>query len=338
MKKQHAMKAFTLVEMLLVLVIVSSLIYMLFGYVQQKAMQMRIDRASLQMQQVLNAGLSYYVGNGVWPVPVGTAYDLTANPNAATNLLQFNGYLPNNVAIASPFAGGHYFIYTDAMGKMLYVYTAITSASGALGLAAAESNIIAGALPLAYTSKTNGTPPPTGAPCTAADTTCYVVASINIPGQNLNSTGSITFAGVYKQGGCVPVPTCPVNPATGLPGTPQVYIVPVSVSGMNDQGSMNIYPISSFTGYATGPAANPAACSTYTSQTPSCASNIVGSPTSTYWRACLQVVTEKGNVQLTNNYTGNAAIDWGNQVTLMAITRCSIPNESAGSSFSVYGD
>src|SRR5580704_3955793 len=110
MMKRQAKKGFTLIEMLLVLVIVSSLIYMLFGYVQQKTMQMRIDRTSLQMQQILNAGLSYYVGNGKWPVSVGTAYNLTANPSAGTNLLQTNGYLPKGVTIASPFGGGNYFI------------------------------------------------------------------------------------------------------------------------------------------------------------------------------------------------------------------------------------
>ena len=39
--------------------------------------------------------------------------------------------------------------------------------------------------------------------------TCEVVAAVNIPGQNLNNAGAVTFAGLYYHGGCVPVPQCP---------------------------------------------------------------------------------------------------------------------------------
>jgi prepilin-type N-terminal cleavage/methylation domain-containing protein len=343
------MKGFTLIEMLLVLVIISSILYMLFGYVQQKALQMRIDRTTTQMQQILNAGLSYYVVNGKWPVATaGVPVNLTTTP--LTNLLQTGGYLPSKITIASPWAGSNYFIYTDAQNKLFYVYTSITVGSATSGGAAAAGNIIAGTLPMAYSTKTNGTPPVAGTSCVKADTTCYVVSSINIPGQNLNNAGAVNYAGLYKHGGCVPVPSCPTDPVSGLPLTPQVVIVPVSVSGLNDPNSTAIYPISSFTAYATPIAtlpAAPAAC-TGSSTAPACdaASTVGNAPASNqYWRACLQVVTEKGNVQTTNTSSaspgsGNAGsgTDYGANVTLMAITRCPIPSESAGSKFTIYSN
>ena len=243
--------------------------------------------------------------------------------------MQAQGYLPLGIKIASPWAGASYFIYTDAQNKLFYVYTSITA--GTSGVAAAASNIIAGTLPFAYTTKTAGTPPTAGTMCVAADLTCYVVSSVNIPGQNLNNAGGVNYAGLYKHGGCVPVPVCPIDPVTSLPLTAEVVIVPISVSGLNDPDSSAIYPISSFTAYAAAPAAYPVAC-TGSSTRPTCdAPDIVGKAATTYWRACLQVVTEKGNVQTTNPSSASpgsgsaaAGTDFGANVTLMAITRCPI--------------
>lgn len=335
---------FTLVEMLLVLVIVSSMLYLLAGYIQQKTQQMRIDRTSTQMQQILNAGLSYYVGNGQWPVAPDTQVDITATP--ATNLLQTKGYLPGVITISSPWGGSSYTMYTDAQNKLFYVWTSITVQSATSGGATAAANIISGTLPLSYA--TTALPPAAPVSCTVADTTCYVVSAVNIPGQNLNNASGVNFAGLYKQGGCVPVPDCPINPNTGVAQPAQIVVVPVSVSGLNDANSTNIYPISSFTGYATPSAANPAKCMG-SSTRPSCttAGTFQGPAPSSklYWRACLQVVTEKGNVQTTNtNFnnpgSGNAGpgTDYGANVTLMAITRCPLPNESAGSKFTIYSN
>lgn len=332
MMTRNRMKGFTLVETLLVLVIISAVLYMGLNYFQQKSFQMRLDRTTLQMQQILNAGLSYYVANNRWPVTTpGVAINLTTTP---ANLLQSNGYLPAGVTIANPWGGANYFIYTDANSRLFTVYTSITT--GATGLAPSAARIVAGTLPLAYTSL--APPPAVMTACAAASTTCFVVASVNIPGQNLNNATAVNFAGVYRHGGCVPVPTCPVD-ASGATMTPQVQIVPSSVSGLNDPNSGNAYPISSFTAYATGPAANPPACN-LSSVTPACSTGLSGpAPTSgRYWRACLQVVTERGNVQSTNTSSGNPTYDYGRNVSLMAITRCSITNETAGSQFTIYGN
>jgi len=362
MMAKNRMKGFTLVEMLLVLVIISAIIVMGIGYVKQKTLQMRIDRASLQIQQILNAGLSYYVAKGEWPIPAGMAVDITATATVNINNLQANGFLPSNVVIASPFTGQHYYMYTDLNGTLFTVYTSITAVSSAG--AAAAANVVAGTLPLASTTATApvpaliGTaptlvvPPPIGTTptCVPTDTTCWISASVNIPGQNLNNASAVNFTGLYKHGGCVPAPQCPVDSATGTTMQPQIMVVPVSVSGLNDPVTHNVYPISSFTAYAmpqgSGPVVNPPDCInpgnpvTYNPSNSCQAGNQQGNVPANpkYWRVCLQVVTQHGDVQLTNFGTGTPNFDFGNNVTLMAITRCTINNEPAGSKFSVYSN
>lgn len=319
--QKKSMTGFTLIEVLLVLVIASMLIFMGLNYVQQKALVTRQDRTVLQIQQIMNAGLAYYVANGSWP----TMVNLTAG-----------GYLPTS--IPTPWAGSNYSVAQSANKWLWHVWIPITSAAGSTtGSAMASANVIAGQLPLAYTTSTNGAPPPAagsgGAACTAASTTCYVVASINMPGQNLNNATAMNFAGVYSHGGCVPVPSCPPTP-TGAAMTPQIFVVPISVSGVNDTGSStNVYPISSFTAYAKGGVDNtPPACTGNNFPTnPPCgsAANIPNGPPASnkYWRACVQIVTVKGDVRVTRTDR------WGNLVKLGAFTRCAITNEPSGSHY-----
>jgi hypothetical protein len=125
-----------------------------------------------------------------------------------------------------------------------------------------------------------------------------------------------------------------------------VFVVPVSVSGLNDSSgnpaatTTNLYPISSFTAYATAISAagqDPVAC-TDISGTTDTSGYTCGEKVGDYfpalsqqtWRVCLQVVTQKGNVAQTNTS------QWGNYVTLAAFTRCAIPGEPIGSNFNFY--
>lgn len=312
---QKTISGFTLIEVLLVLVIGSMLIFMGLSYVQNRTLAQKQDRTAMQMQQIMNAGLAYYVANGSWP----TMAQLTAS----------SAYLPAG-GVLSPWNGVTYSVAQSANRFVWYVWIPVVAAAGSTtGSAMASANVIAGQLPVAYTSRTNGSPPTTGAACNASSTTCYVVASINLPGQNLNNASALNFAGVYSHGGCVPVPTCPPGP-TGSTMTPQVYVIPISISGVNDAASStNIYPISSFTAYATGGTNNsPPACTTGLPTTPPCGQIVGGAPSSNrYWRACVQIVTTKGDVRVTR------ADRWGNLVKLGAFTRCSIANEPSGSHY-----
>jgi prepilin-type N-terminal cleavage/methylation domain-containing protein len=314
---QRDQKGFTLIEMLLVLVIIGIILYALMGYMQQRALQLRMDKTSMQTQQVLNAGLSFYIFNGRWP---STISELTTPVQ----------YIPEN--LTNPW-GNNYQIASTA--QLFYVYTRINFASATTQGAYATTTSIAGTLPLAYTSNdAAGTPPNANSACTPTDTDCYVVASVNIPGQNLNNATAVNFAGMYNHGACVPVPKCPVDPKspTGT-GTmvPSIMVTPARLSGVNDGGNPtttpHVYPISSFIAYATGgpnSGVNPPACGTGGPATPC-------TGTGDFWRVCVKLTTPQGEITSTS-------AEWGLDQILMAITRCSVSNEPSGSAFGVYTD
>lgn len=328
-KMKTKIQGFTLIEMLLVMVIISIIIYASVGYVMQRAEQIRVDRTSLQMQQILNAGLSYYIDHGSWPAgPTLTALQGTYLPPAAVTFKSGWGQ-DFQIYAAPPSAPPP----APATTRLFYVMTPIISQT-ASGTAAAAAQTIAGLIPMGYVSPNGpgggGTPPNPGN-CPATATTCWVVGSVNIPGQNINNARAMNFAGLYHHGACVPVPECPVD-VTNAQMQPEVMIVPVSVSGTYNTGdNTSVYPISSFTAYAKGPTAAtagpPPACSAGdTAQ--SCGA--VVTPSGSYWRACLQVVTERGDV------AANRTDAWGGNVTLAAFTRCAVVNEQAGSPFTVF--
>lgn len=344
MKMRTNVQGVTLIEVLLVLSIMGMIIYLSTGYLQQRTLATRMDRTSLQMQQILNAGMTYYVANGSWPTSLSCLQGLDISPCD-------QAYLPS--PISSPF-GQEYTVVpsTNNPPALLYVYTEIIS-TGTTGSAVAIASSIAGQLPLAYTTATAPlnltTPPPNDGTCIAgkdaasSPTSCYVVASINIPGQNLNNATAVNFSGVYHSGSCVPVPTCPVD-ANGNTMTPQIIVAPVSVTGaisaptssstcnVTDTSGcqVNAYPLSSFTAFATPYAEQPNACS---SGTPApCVSNSGGNPLpeGNYWRVCLSVSTQAGTASPTST-------TWGEVVgTVMAVTRCAIQDEPSGSGFDVW--
>lgn len=307
-KKIIRIRGFTLIEMLLVMVIVSALIFMGVRYLQQKTLNTRIDRTITQMQQILNASLAFYVANGHWP--------------SAVQELQDAKYLPSKPSPYMAPWGRQYYIDTNGTGTSpIYVYTYIKTAGNDTSFVA---NTIAGSLPLGYTS-TSGDSPPASGTCAPGSTLCGVVGMANIPGQDLNNASAVNFGSVYHNGACVPAPQCPVG-TNGNPMTPEILVAPVSLSGVNDPNNpTSVYPISSFTAYVTTsspvPAPDPCPGSTSTA-----CEKTVGTAEN-YWRVCMEVITEKGKV----NWDG-----WGKSATAMAITRCSISGEPSGSDFSVF--
>ncbi len=309
---------FTLVEMLLVLSIMGAMLIGSIKYSKQKTMAISVDRTSMQMQQILNAGLSYYVNNAKWPADLATLQPT---------------YIPST--IISPFGT----TYTVDGTTNPSIFTVQTTLPAALSGASQIAQIIAGKLPYGQTSTATGPalPPPAPPPTASA----VVKASVNIPGQNLNNLGNVSFAGLYRNGACVPAPACPTS-ASGAATTPQILVVPASVSGMSDAGSTNSYPITSFTAYATtltdfdatGGAVGPPACNN-SKTNPSatdCYTDVWGSTNKIekgkYWRVCLATITSKGDV-VWDATTGEYA-------TVMAVTRCGLNTENTGSSFQVW--
>lgn len=320
---------FTLLEMLLVLAIISVLLAMGINYYQQKMLSMRIERTVIQSEQILNAGLAYFVANGKWPCAAGSFGESSGCP--LDNLISQN-YLPNKI-IVSPW-GQKYEIgvsASDTTGTIkqqsnFYVYTQIP----AMVNSAVVATTIMGQLPMAYISSQEVSEmPPQSSGCTDG-TSCYVIASVNIPGQTLNYASAVNFAGIYNHGACVPQPDCPATT------TPQILVTPTSVSGWGGAatsgGASNaIYPISSFSAYARGSATSgtsPPVCDDGYSIACTDAS---GNSAANYWRVCLQLVTEKGPFSF-----AGAGANFAQGITLMAITRCAISNEQSGSAYQVF--
>ena len=326
MTYQYRPKGFTLIEMLLVLAIISTVLVAILGYTTQKSDEMRRDRTVMQMEQFLNAGLSYYLSFGSWPLTV--------------NDLQSKSFLPKGTILNA--WGQSFFIgdngSTPGSGTLFSVCTVI---SGTQSFSA--SSIIAGRLPLASTSTGSASnpcpnPAPNPAPCAAGSASCTITSSVNIPGQNLNNARSVNFAGIYHNGACVPAPACPST--TMLP---TIMAVPVSVSGINDSSSPNtIYPLSSFTAYVIGtsgtddtPTGRPGDC--VNGAPTDCYFDQTGgtklSSTGQYWRVCLRIITQKGTVIYDSN-NNNAGV-------ILALTRCVPQTEYStpsvhGSQFTVF--
>jgi type II secretory pathway pseudopilin PulG len=289
----------TLIELMLVSVVIGMMFVMYLGYTNQRTRTITIDRASQQMQQVLNAALSFYVANGEWPA------DLAA-------LQAPTPYIPT--PFTSPWGTTYtatpvQLIAAGPPARYLMFSVSVNLAAGLNG-ADAIGAALAGKLPAGVS--TTGISPTT------------VTATVNLPGQNVNNATAVNFAGLYKQGACVPVPSCPFSDASGNPMTPEIIITPVSLAGANDAGTTNAYPITSFTAYASGaPSANPPSCSGGAGV----ACTAGSSPSGNWWRACVRVDTSRGTVA------------WGGSIlppVMMAITRCIIQNEPAGDNFSVF--
>jgi prepilin-type N-terminal cleavage/methylation domain-containing protein len=342
---------FTLLEMILVLAIMASVLALITNYGSQRMNQFRRDRTAAQMQQILNAALSYYVSNGTWPVTCGTSITLSGSP---LSLLQTKNYLPNQ-AVTSPWGAGAYTINCNNTTGIFTVATNVPTTT--------EANIMTGELPMVAIT---GSGPYT------------VTAQVNIPGQNLNNARSINFGSLYHHGACVPVPTCPA----GM--NPQIIVVPGAVAGVstaptdssgntNANCSSNIfnpngtlsqggsctkityYPINAFSAYATGgtsgvaatASGGPPTCNGADGSKPCYATVTQGGTTSItdgkpYWRVCLSVVTENGPVPLTGAAPNGSTNDlfWTESMGYVyATTRCtpnSATGEPSGSDFNGY--
>ncbi len=339
MKYRLSGKGFTLLEMMLVLVIAASLLAMFINFSTQQYHQQQRDKVVMQMQQILNSALSFYNQKGRWPVTTGNVW-VALN---STNELISGGYLaagtgPSSAWI-SPFNNGVYKIGFNAITNIFFVEA--TLVAGESENLTATAQVIAAQLPsgTVLPQSSNSIPPISGACVSGA--ICLAAASVPPPGQNLNNARAINFGSVYSSGQCVPTPTCPV----GM--TPQIFVVPVSLSGLADmtnQAAPNVYPISSYIAYAVGPFLSSNSSSNVCDNTTGsggtsddCSTtNIQGGANNKYWRVCLSVTTEKGVAHIPQaNQT-----DTKNLGSVIAVTRCvpgsPTPTEKTGSTFQIY--
>jgi type II secretory pathway pseudopilin PulG len=307
----------TLLEVLFVVLIAGTIVVMLMRVMQQQTAEMRRSRVQLQIQQLITASVTYYTANNRWP----------------TNLdqLSTNNYLPPSaITIKNPW-GNTFRIWADPYTfGMLYIVTNVGTSQ--------DAQFVANKLPLAFVSDATGSAltPPTQGSCTSAlSAGCtYVIASVNVPAQNLNKARAVKFASVYHSGGCVPVPQCPGAMQA------QIYVVPVEVYGMTiapTSTGNNVSPLNHFVGFALGPqnlgsTRNMPSCNGTAPPAP-CKDRFFGQEITSgnYWRVCLGIQTEDG----LSYYAPPVS-------TVMAITRCIPANTSGnivepqGSSFHVW--
>lgn len=245
LKATSRQSGFTLLAVMLITTVLTILFVLSLGYSTQKNQQAQIDRVTIQMQEILNAGVVYYLRTGSWPVTDPTTL------NSSSVLETPNAYVPANTV--SPW-GPYYLGISTAQNYFTVSLILPTSVVNPALLA----QTIAGRLPMSLTCiaiSSSTAPCSTPAACTAGSN-CEITAQVSPPGMDLSHAESANFTGIYHSGACVPAPACP-------PGTSaSIYVIPVSVSGTNDAPTctgnsgnnaanctFTAYPLTSYTAY-----------------------------------------------------------------------------------------
>ena len=140
-------KGFSLIEIMLVLGIVSSILVMLIRVALIQASQASVNVAAIQIQQVLNAGMAFYITNGYWPSQ--TSASAACGQAASISTLQNANYLP--LYFNPPYIGATYTVSCNASsGTFSVTLTLPVTYPNATAITA----MIAAKVPLSSTSFT----------------------------------------------------------------------------------------------------------------------------------------------------------------------------------------
>ena len=187
-------KAFTLIELLLVIAIISILAAVGVSIYRQSFATNRVDAVSIEMQHVLEAAMAFYVDNNAWPTAVAQP---PCDPDTGSTFVA--NYLPNANS-TSPF--GNNFCWSQAGGTTNRLFWVAVVVPGIDSVALAMR--IAGHLPnaVATSDPTQPNPPPT---CSSGSP-CYVRAEITVPGTSTNTLSGLTIVatGDCKTGQNIP--------------------------------------------------------------------------------------------------------------------------------------
>lgn len=173
--------AFTLIELLLVIAIISIMAAISVMAYRQSFQTNRVDAVSIEMQHALEAAMAFYVDTGSWP---------TAQPcgsSLITNTFVTN-YLPNGNAV-SPFGNEYCWAQTGSTNRLFWVAVQVP---GNPTDSLATATRIAGRLPNAVTTSAPDQPDIPAQACT--DSICYVRAEITVPGSSTNTSSGLTIA------------------------------------------------------------------------------------------------------------------------------------------------
>lgn len=109
--------AYTLIEMMLVIALVAVLATLGISAYQKTTEQSKIDKSALQIQQLLQAGMAYYVDYGCWP-----AFDPNNNLCKQTPPPDFNPFIPI-AGKTSPWGSPYNWGNVDDYGRLFFVST-----------------------------------------------------------------------------------------------------------------------------------------------------------------------------------------------------------------------
>lgn len=184
-KRRPKLLGFTLIELLFVITIVSVLVSLGVAMMQQHNQQAKVKQTALQMQQLLQAGLAYYVDNKCWPIVSVSGCKVNPPPD-------FIQYIPVNSNV-NPWGNSYSFSAPFASIFQVQVNTPTT----------AIAQRIAGMLPNASVTTC---PMPSGgvSPCVYAQTTMpkegadvydIYVAAAGVVNDNNATTASFSCKG-----------------------------------------------------------------------------------------------------------------------------------------------
>lgn len=182
-------RAFTLIEMMLVIALIAVLATIGINAYQKTAEQSKIDKSALQMQTLLQAGMAYYVDYGCWPDSTRSNPDCKVQPPP-----DFQPYIPIGARVngkpASPWGTTYDWLPVNG-DKLFEVYTYAVSKPIADRLAAKLPNASAsGAAPW------------------------RVVAMVGIPGSSLQTgivikkLGYVSILNNGKAANNIAIPAC----------------------------------------------------------------------------------------------------------------------------------
>jgi prepilin-type N-terminal cleavage/methylation domain-containing protein len=139
MKNKAKLFGFTLIELLFVVAISSILVAVGLSMAQQYSAEIKVKRAALQMNQLLQAGMEYYADNGCWP---GGGSCAVPTPPNFTNYIPISyGATPNptnpwgNAYLWTILSNGNFEVRTDAPSASIANRVAGILPSGTVGAA-----------------------------------------------------------------------------------------------------------------------------------------------------------------------------------------------------------
>lgn len=182
-------KGFTLIEMLLVITLIAIIAALSILTFRLHAESERIDKAALEMEQVLQAAMAYNNINRKWPENNSALPD--CDPSNHPNLADFiNHYLPNG-EVTNDF--GHHYCWGSTGGanqNNTLFWVAIQVPNHDIAMA----KRIAARLPNAITTSNPISLMMPAPPCFTGSGECYVRAEVPESGENSNDEGTMVVA------------------------------------------------------------------------------------------------------------------------------------------------